>query len=137
MAGKGKVLFPFGDFLKQLREKKGASLRDVQKATDIPIAYLSQLETGARKKIPVPDRLKALANFYNVTIQELLAKAGYYEDEEIEETYEQKINKMFLHIATDPDFSYGTRLKGKLDLETKRFIIEMYEKLTDKKIPGN
>ena len=79
--GKTKKHFPFGTYLRFLREDKGVSLRQVQNDTGIPNPSLSQLETGARKKIPGPDRLKKLANYYNVTTKELLTKAGYFDEE--------------------------------------------------------
>jgi len=134
MKKKIKQTFPLGDFLKELRERKGVSLKKVEDDTGISNAYLSQLETGVRKKLPNADRLKALADYYNVSIQQLLEKAGYYENGDIEETQEQKIEKAFLHVISDPAFKYGTRLKGKYDLDGKRFIIEMYEKLTKKEL---
>jgi len=134
MKKKTKQSFPLGDFLKKLRERKGVSLKKVEDDTGISNAYISQLETGVRKKLPNADRLKALADYYNVSIQQLLEKAGYYENGAIEETQEQKIEKAFLHVISDPTFKYGTRLKGKYDLDGKRFIVEMYEKLTKKKL---
>ena len=134
MKKKIKQTFPLGNFLKELRERKGVSLKKVEDDTGISNAYLSQLETGVRKKLPNADRLKALADYYNVSIQQLLEKAGYYENGDIEETQEQKIEKAFLHVISDPAFKYGTRLKGKYDLDGKRFIIEMYEKLTKKEL---
>ena len=132
MAAKTKEAFPLGEFLKTLREKKGASLRDVQEVTGISNAYLSQLETGERRKLPSPERLKKLADYYVVSIHELLEKAGYLEGGEIEETEEERIEKAFAHVTTDPRFKHGARLKGEYDLEAKRFIIEMYEKLSGK-----
>ena len=132
MKQKTKQTFPLGDFLKELRERKGVSLKKVEDDTGISNAYLSQLETGVRKKLPNADRLKALADYYHVSIQQLLEKAGYYENGDIKETQEQKIEKAFLHVISDPAFKYGTRLKGKYDLDGKLFIVEMYEKLTKK-----
>jgi len=134
MKNKLKEPFPFADFLKKLRARKGVSLKKVEEGTGISNAYLSQLETGKRRRLPNPTRLKALADYYNVSIQQLLEKAGYYEEEDIQETKEQKIEKAFLHVLNDPSFKYGTRLKGKYDLDVKRFIVEMYEKLTKKKL---
>ncbi len=134
MNNKIREPFPFGDFSKKLRARKGVSLKKVEKATGISNAYLSQLETGKRKRLPTPTRLKALADYYNASIQQLLEKAGYYEEGDIQETKEQKIEKAFLHVLSDPAFKYGTRLKGKYDLDAKRFIVEMYEKLTKKKL---
>ena len=134
MKKKTKQTFPLGDFLKELRERKGVSLKKVEDETGISNAYLSQLETGVRQRLPNPDRLKALADYNNVSLQQLLEKAGYFGEGDIEETQEQKIEKAFLHVISDPAFKYGTRLKGKYDLDGKRFIVEMYETLTKKKI---
>ncbi|OGX43941.1 MAG: hypothetical protein A3G38_03490 [Omnitrophica WOR_2 bacterium RIFCSPLOWO2_12_FULL_51_8] len=127
MAKKAKPEYPFGQFLKLLREKKGVSLLDVEKATGMSNAYLSQLETGARRRLPPPDRLKLLANYYNVSVKELLAMAGYYEPKEIKETFEERTNKAFLHVISDPQFSTGPRIDPKeISLDVKRFVLEMY-----------
>ena len=117
----------FGDYLKFVREAKGLSLKEVEKATGIPNAYLSQLETGSRKKLPPPDRLRLLADFFNVRVQQFLEKAGYYEPEEIKETYEQSVEKGFLHAINDPRFRRGSHVKtDELTLDAKRFIYEIY-----------
>lgn len=129
-----KEPFPFGEYLKELRERKGVSLKIVENDTGVSNAYLSQLETGKRRKLPNPERLRILADYFNVSIQQLLEKAGYFGRSEIGETHEQKTEKAFLHVTNDPVFKYGSRLKNKLDLDTKRFIIEMYESTTNKKI---
>ncbi|GEM_PF-1033631 len=124
---KTKPGYPFGQFLKSLREKKSASLIDVEKATGISNAYLSQLETGSRRRLPPPDRLRLIANYYNVSVQELLAKAGYYEGKDIKETYEQQINKAFQHVIYDPQFHTGQRIDPKeISMDVKRFVLEMY-----------
>lgn len=128
MTNKDKHTFKLGTFLKDLREKRGLSLKDVEKETGIPNAYLSQLETGARKKLPDPERLRLIADCYNVSVMELLAKAGYYEVEEIDETYAQKINKAFLHVINDPQLHTGHRIDpDKISMDVKRFVLEMYE----------
>ncbi len=134
MTKKTKDGFPFGEFLKELRDRKGVTLKQVEEGTGMSNAYISQLETGTRRRLPAPDKLKALADYFNVTIKELLEKAGYVESGPIVETLEEKIEKAFAHVISDPAFQYGTRLKGKYDLDAKRFIIEMYEKLTKKKL---
>ena len=124
----------FGKFIKELREKKGVTLRDIEEVTGISNVYICQLETGARKKLPSPDNLQALAEYFGVTLKELLEKAGYVEPQQTEDTLEQKIEKAFAHVLSDPDFKYGTRIKGNCDIDTKRFIIEMYEKTTGRKL---
>lgn len=119
------------EYLKKLRGD--LSIRQVAEKTGISNAYLSQLESRKRKK-PHPDVLQKLADFYDVPILELFEKAGYLKEGEIEETQEQKIEKAFAHVISDPDFKFGTRVKGEYDLDAKRFIIEMYEKVTKRKL---
>lgn len=115
-----------GNFLRELREKKGVSLKEAEQAMGVSNAYISQLETGTRKKLPDPDRLRVIANYYNVSVTELLAKAGYYESKEVEETYEQKVEKSFAHLINNPDISTGITIKSKdLPLDVKRFVLNM------------
>jgi transcriptional regulator with XRE-family HTH domain len=64
--------------LATLRETKGVSLRELQTATGISNAYLSQLEQGKAEK-PAPDKLEAIARFYEVPYMELMRAAGYVE----------------------------------------------------------
>lgn len=45
-------------------------------------------------------------------------------------TIEEKIETDFSKILRDPRFEYGAHLENKYDFEVKRFIVEMYEKLT-------
>lgn len=128
MSEKKKESFPFGTYLKQLREQKGVSLKDVEKATGISNAHLSQLETGARRRLPPPERIKVIADYYNVSAQELLQKAGYFGKEDIKETQEHKIEKALTHALSDPLFKTGMRVNTKnLSSDVKRFIVEMYE----------
>lgn len=134
MAKKMKEPYIFGTYLRKLRGRKGVTLKEVEKATGLSNPYISQLETGVRRRLPTPDRLKILADYFNVTISELLEKAGYVDLREIRETFEQKIERAFLHVINDPKFKYGTRVKKEYDLDVKRFIIEMYEKVTGKKL---
>jgi len=127
MPKKTKSEYLFGKFVKSLREQKGVSLIDVEKATGISNAYLSQLETGARRRLPPPDRLRLIADYYNISVQELLAKAGYYEAKDGKETFDQKINKAFLHVIHDPQFNTGHRINpDEINVDVKKFVLEMY-----------
>lgn len=126
---KTKADYPFGRFLKSLREKKGVSLIEVEKATGMSNAYLSQLETGARRRLPTADRLHLLADYYDVSIKELMEKAGYYETKDTTESYEQKIDKAFMHVVHDPQFSAGFRIKPEdVSTDVKRYVLEMYSR---------
>ncbi len=64
--------------LRRVRMVKNASLREVEKATGISNAYLSQLESGNATK-PSPHILHKLAQFYEVPYTSLMQTAGYLE----------------------------------------------------------
>ncbi len=126
---------PLGQYLKELRAKKDVSLRDVEDATKISNAYLSQLETGARQsqKLPPPDILRRLADYFNVTMLEMLQHTGYLDEHEVKETMEAQIDREYQHAISDPRFKFGTRLTEEPSLDLKRFVVEMYKKTVGKK----
>lgn len=64
--------------LSQLRKLKGVSLRQMETATGISNAYLSQLERGVAAQ-PAPEKLKRLAEFFGIAYETLLEAAGYLE----------------------------------------------------------
>ncbi len=76
--GKGvtNVSKELGDKLRQYRNLKGLTLRDVERETKVSNAYLNQLEQGNIKE-PSPHFLHKLANFYGVSYTNLLKLAGY------------------------------------------------------------
>lgn len=65
-----------GSLLKQCREEKRLTLRDVENETDISNAYLSQLE-GDKIKKPSPVILDKLSNLYQIQYSILMKLAGY------------------------------------------------------------
>jgi len=65
-----------GPYLRSLRESRRLKLREVEDASDVSNAYLSQLETGKIVK-PSPHILHKLASVYNVPYEVLMDKAGY------------------------------------------------------------
>jgi transcriptional regulator with XRE-family HTH domain len=67
--------------LHDIRTLRGKSLRQVEDATGISNAYLSQLERGDAQK-PSPDKLQALAKYYDVPYTDLLRAAGYLQRSE-------------------------------------------------------
>ncbi len=124
----------FGYFLKSLRDKQRMSLRDVEKESGVSNAYIAQLEKGDRPA-PSPDILKKLARAYNVTVRELLLRAGYLDEPEVTATEEERIEAAFQYVLADPDYKLGTRLRGEdLDTKGKRGVVITYETLTGKKI---
>lgn len=124
----------FGQFLKSLRKRKHMSLRDVEKECGVSNAYIAQLEKGDRPP-PRPDILKKLARAYNVTVRELLLRAGYMDEPEVTATDEERIEAAFQYALADPDYKLGTRIRGEdLDVEGKRGVVITYETLTGKRI---
>lgn len=64
------------DRLRELRETRGVTLREVEAATGISNAYVSQLERG-KAASPAPEKLYALSEYYEVPYESLMEAAGY------------------------------------------------------------
>ncbi|WP_214798631.1 MULTISPECIES: helix-turn-helix domain-containing protein [unclassified Exiguobacterium] len=73
--------------LKKLREAKGMSVRKLSKESGVSPGYISQIENGSRQT-PSPEMIKKLAKGLMVGEYFLLRKAGYLEEEELEEKEE-------------------------------------------------
>ena len=71
-----------GEYLKNIRESKNISLREVEKLTEIGYSHLSMIENGTRNVTPA--LLKNLANVYHINYIDLYAKAGYFDLAEYE-----------------------------------------------------
>jgi HTH-type transcriptional regulator, competence development regulator len=73
-----EVKLTLGQYLASIRNDRGLSQRDVEKATNkvVSNAYLSQIETDQIKK-PSPNILHALAELYEVSYESLMERAGF------------------------------------------------------------
>jgi transcriptional regulator with XRE-family HTH domain len=69
----------FGEYLKQLRNEKKISQRELAEMSGISNAEISRIETGERKK-PSHLTLKAIAPFLGIAYEELLRQAGFIEE---------------------------------------------------------
>jgi transcriptional regulator with XRE-family HTH domain len=124
----------FGAYLRRLRQEQKLTLREVEEVAGVSNSYLTLIERGLRKP-PGADVLKKLAPVYNVPVRDLLRAAGYLAEENREISEEEEIEMAFQFVMNDPRYRSGTRLKnGELSLNVKRFIVEMYEKATGKKL---
>ncbi|NKB90538.1 MAG: helix-turn-helix domain-containing protein [Acidobacteria bacterium] len=65
-----------GDILRRARAHRGLSLREVERATSIPNAHLSQIERGVIRR-PAPSIVLELASFYRLDFALLADWAGY------------------------------------------------------------
>jgi len=61
----------FGLKLKQLRQEKELSFKDLAKSADMSVSYLNEIEKG--KKYPKKDKIDALAEALNVDAEELIS----------------------------------------------------------------
>lgn len=81
-----------GNYLNQLREMKGVSLREVSEETGISHSYLSNLEKGydprSGKEIsPSPHTIRKLSIYYNKSYVDVMNMAGYITLEDIHEVF--------------------------------------------------
>lgn len=73
----GTTAISLATLLSVTRSQKGLSLRQVESATGISNAYLSQLEGGRRVKEPSPVMLHKLSTLYAIPYVQLMRAAGY------------------------------------------------------------
>lgn len=125
---RGGMVSKLGDFLRTKRKELGLSLREVEKACGISNAYLSMIESGKRTE-PHPNILKKLATFYNLSISKIMEVAGYLNQDNLDEKTE--VERLFNEAINNPKFSFGHRLKGQIDFDTKKLIAKMYKELKE------
>lgn len=98
------------EILKKLRDAASLTLRQVEEATNISNAYLSQLENGKIKK-PSAQVLYVLAKLYSVDVETLLIESGLVKSIEVQpavmkpssakEWKESELNKTFERMEKD------------------------------------
>ncbi len=129
-----RSLEQLGNHLRELRRRKRISLRQVQEETGASGSYLSQVEQG--KRHPSGELLRKIAPTYGASVKDLLIMAGYLDEPEVKMSDQDRIEWAFKCVVSDPDYQYGTSLTAPsgLSLEAKRFIVEVYEKATGRKL---
>lgn len=114
--------------LKELREKKGLSLREVNKLTGISYSHLNMIENNKRNVTPA--LLRNLANVYNVNYIDLYYLAGYMDL--VEDAYErQKLDELNNPVVSIP--LLGTVKAGYDYLAQENWIgnVDIDKKLAD------
>ena len=117
-----------GPLLRRLRG--GLSLRDVNRLTGVSSSYLSKIERGERP--PGANLLRKLAFAYNVDAEDLIRQAGNLGQSGLHSDEALEVERAYQYVLSDPAFRVGTRPDGPLSLNAKRFIVEMYERFTNK-----
>ena len=116
-----------------LRRLRGdLSLRDVTRRVGVSSSYLSEIERGTRR--PGANIIRKLAHLFNVDAEELMKRAG--REDHIDPFSEEAmdVDRAYQYVLADPVFRVGTRPDGPITLKTKRFIVEMYERYTGKRL---
>nr|DAN83862.1 MAG TPA: SOS-response transcriptional repressors (RecA-mediated autopeptidases) [Caudoviricetes sp.] len=72
----------FGKYIRDIRDSKDLSLRQVDQYSEVTYSNLSMIENGTRKATPLV--LKELARVYNLDYIDLLQKCGYIDLAELE-----------------------------------------------------
>ncbi len=119
-----------GPLLRRLRG--GLSLRDVNRLVGVSSSYLSLVERGDRK--PGPNLINKLATVYNVDANALQRRAGHLGGPDPRNDEALEVERAYRYVLADPQFRVGTRPDGPLSLSAKRFIVEMYERFTGKRL---
>ena len=123
---------PIGELLRTLRGDR--TLRDLERDTGIPNAYLSNIELGIKK--PGLKTLTRLSAYHEVPLNELLriAELPHQENDDEEEISALDIKRGFNFLTSDPDL-YRFQIPAEpLSLDTQRYIVQLYQHYTGKKL---
>lgn len=111
-----------GTYLREVREKKGLSLRDVEANTSISSGHLSMIEQG-KVKAPSPRVLHELADYYRLSYIDLMKRAGHLPVD----TADQPSKRTFAFRGADKlSEEQWRRIQRLIDLE----ILDMRRKKT-------
>ncbi len=120
----------FGSLLRRLRGR--VSLREVTRRTGVSASYLSQIERGVSQ--PGANLLRKLAELYRVDPDDLIRRAGHGSQPDPFSDQAMDVERAYRFVLDDPAFRVGTRPDGPMTVNAKRFIVEMYEKFTGKRL---
>ena len=123
---------PIGELLRTLRGDR--TLRDLERDTGIPNAYLSNIELGIKK--PGLKTLTKLSAYHEVPLNELLkiAELPHQERDEEGEISAIDIKRGFSFLTSDPDLYRFHVPVEPLSLDTQRYIVQLYQHYTGKKL---
>ena len=123
---------PIGQLLRNLRGNR--TLREVEQGANIPNSYLSNVENGAKR--PGVKTLSKLANYFQVPLEELLQVAGlpHNNTNGTIPFSALDIHRSFDFLMADPALSHYQKPKDQLSTDTQRFIVEMYQHYTGKRL---
>ena len=95
---------------------------------------LLPVSIGAGRSKTGPQRAQGLAETYNVDLRHMLKRAGYGPKPDPNSNEVLEVERAYRYVLADPVFRVGTRPDGPLSISAKRFIVEMYERFTNRKL---
>ena len=126
--GPGKTTI--GPLLRCLRGDM--SLWEINCLSGIAGPYLSPIGRGHRT--PGPPILKRMAALFGVGVHDLLRRAGHLEDgKEPRVDLALEVERTYQFVLADRRFLMAAKPKSPLSEETKRLIVEKYERLSGKR----
>lgn len=118
-----------GKFLKEVRENKKISLREVEKLTGVGYSHLSMIENGKRNVTPA--LLKNLSRIYNIDYIDLYEKAGYLDLAESEKLKDEisdnkRVFPLLGTVKAGYDYLASENIIGYVSIDKKISDIENY-----------
>jgi len=92
----GVIIEMIGGYLKQLREEKNLSLREVERVAKVNGSFLSKIERGMAD--PGPATLRKLSKVYLVPYESLMQRANMLEDTEASAEDKERIAQLIREI---------------------------------------
>ena len=123
---------PITSLLRRLRGTR--TLRQVEAESGISNAYLSNIESGAKR--PGVKILSKLAQYYRVPLQDLLETAGLPFDENVAVLADStsELQRIYEFVIADPNFAHYGKPAGTPPVDVQKFVVRMYEHYTGKKL---
>ena len=123
---------PIRSLLRRLRGSR--TLRYVEAETGISNAYLSNLESGAKR--PGVKILAKLAAYYSVPLKDLLQAAGLPFDENaaVLATTVADLQRIYEFVIADPHLTQYRKPAGTPPEDMQKFLVQIYEHYTGKKL---
>ena len=123
---------PITSLLRRLRGSR--TLRHVESETGISNAYLSNLESGAKR--PGVKILTKLAAYYSVPLKDLLQAAGMPFDENAAALAASvsDIQRSYEFVMGDPNLTPYRKPAGTPPEDMQKFLVQMYEHYTGRKL---
>jgi len=124
----------FGSCIREMREEKGLSGRELARRANISQAYLSQLERGENKK-PSPEIIKKIAKGLDEDYNELMTLAGYLYETDLIQVETENIKSRLKQAKSNLKQAHDTYEKSMKDLNkllTLNFDVYYKDKLLTK-----